>query len=298
MGVWFDWQSQGARITQNLMHDNMPPEGTAPARGSMYSCDIFIEVGHGPTLIDNNLLLSKGAVSIPTEGVACVNNLMLGAFLTVNSGVDSVVNGQREPRYTPYHIRHRTEVAGFMTILHGDDRVYNNIMVQYYPVTDPERPFTSTVYEVAGTAQFDIFPSYEEWIAQFDFTKEPHMGELAKAHFGHLPVWIDGNAYFGGAKVSKHDKNALVHETDEVKVELSCEDGKCVLKTNVFELVKGFERGIITSDILGQAFEPEQRYENPDGTEIIFNRDYFGDHRGTKAIPGPFAEVKSEYTVL
>ena len=298
MGVWFDWQSQGARITSNLMHDNMPPEGTAAALGAMYSCDIFIEVGHGPTLIDNNILLSKGAVSIPTEGVACVHNLMLGAFLTVNSGVDSIVNGQREPRYTPYHIRHRTEVAGFMTILHGDDRIYNNIMVQYYPITDAERPFTSSTYEVAGTAQFDIFPSYEDWIAQFDFTKAPHMGLLAQAHFGHLPVWIDGNAYLSGATVSKHDKNALVNDSAEVKVELSCEDGKCVLKTNIFELVKDFQDGIITSDILGCAFEPEQRYENPDGTEIIFNRDYFGGHRGLTAIPGPFAEVKEEYTVL
>ena len=297
MGVWLDWQSQGARISQNLMHDNMPPEGTLPSLGSMYSNDIFIEVGHGPTLIDNNILMSKASVSIPTEGVACVHNLMLGSFVTVNSGVDSIVNGQREPRYTPYHMHHRTEVMGFMTILHGDDRIYNNIFVQNYPVTDPERTPESNLYEVAGTAPFDIFPSYEEWIAQFDFTKEPVMGALASAHFGHLPVWIDGNAYFNGATVSKHDQHRLVNATDKAFARLECEDGKCVLKTNIFELVKGFEDGIITSDVLGCAFEPEQRFENPDGTEIIFNRDYFGGHRGLSAIPGPFAEAKDEYVV-
>ena len=98
---------------------------------------------------------------------------MLGSFALINSGVDSVVNGQREPRYTPYHIRHRTEVAGFMTILHGDDRIYNNIIIQHYPVTDPEKTPADNDYEAAGTAPFDIFPSYEEWIGNFMLDREP-----------------------------------------------------------------------------------------------------------------------------
>ena len=41
--------------------------------------------------------------------------------------------------------------------------------------------------------------------------------------------------------------------------------------------------------IPGEAFEPEERFENPDGTDIIFNEDYLGDHRGVSTIPGPFA---------
>ena len=45
----------------------------------------------------------------------------------------------------------------------------------------------------------------------------------------------------------------------------------------------------ITSQVLGKAFEPEQRFENPDGTEITLDTDYAGDHRGLKTIPGPFA---------
>ena len=47
--------------------------------------------------------------------------------------------------------------------------------------------------------------------------------------------------------------------------------------------------GIISSDTLGLAFEPEQRFENPDGTDIIFDADYFGGHRGPETMPGPFA---------
>ena len=66
-------------------------------------------------------------------------------------------------------------------------------------------------------------------------------------------------------------------------------DGQYYLKTNVYDLMDGFKAGIINSDILGYAFEPEQRFENPDGTEIIFTEDYLGGHRGVSAVPGPFA---------
>ena len=289
MGVWLDWEAQGARISRNLLHDNQRPEGVEPAQGAMFSNDVFIEVGHGPTLIDNNVMLSKVAAAIPSEGIAFVHNLTLGSFVLVNSGVDSIVNGQREPRYTPYHIRHRTEVAGFMTILHGDDRIYNNIFIQQYPITDKEKEPTASDYEVVGTAPFDIFPTYEEWIANFQMGQEPNMGHLAQFHFGHLPVWVDGNAYFNGASVYAKEDHKMIGKK-KVKVALSEKDGKWLLDTNVYELLKDFRDGIITSDLLGKAFEPEQRFENPDGTEIIFDRDYFGDHRGTEALPGPFTD--------
>lgn len=289
MGVWLDWEAQGARISQNLMHDNWRPEGREQARGAMFSTDVFIEVGHGPTLVDNNLLLSPVSVTIPSEGIACVHNLILGGFSLINSGVDSIINGQREPRYTPYHIRHRTEVAGFMTILHGDDRIYNNLFIQAYPVTHPEKKPTDADYQVVGTAPFDIFPTYEEWIKPFRPEGNPDMGGLASAHFGHLPVWVDGNAYFGGATVCRHEQHYMADKRSRIRISLEEKDGKYRLKTNVFSKLKDFRDGLITSDVLGIAFEPEQRFENPDGTDILFNRDYFGNHRGTDTIPGPFA---------
>ena len=298
MGVWCDWEAQGARITQNLMHDNMRPEGVQFARGAMFSCDVFIEVGHGPTLIDNNVLLSRNSVVMPSEGLACVHNLMLGGFGLINSGVDSIVNGQREPRYTPYHIRHRTEVAGFMTILHGDDRIYNNIFVQHYPVTDPERMPTASDYEVAGTAPFDIFPTYEEWISHFMMDREPEMNALAPYHFGHLPVWVDGNVYLNGASVCRHEKHYLRPESANVKVKLTERDGRPCLRTNLYEFLGDFRSGLITSDVLGRAFEPEQRFENPDGTGIVFDRDYFGERRGADILPGPFADARNAERAL
>ena len=288
MGVWCDWEAQGARISQNLMHDNDRPEGLKQAPGAMFNTDVFIEVGHGPTLIDNNLLLSRYSVVMPSEGVACVHNLMLGSFGLINSGVDSIVNGQREPRYTPYHIRHRTEVAGFMTILHGDDRIYNNLFVQHFPVSDPEKTPQHPDYGVVGTAPFDIFPSYGEWIAHFKMDEtEPDMGALAQWHFSHLPVWIDGNAYFNGATVSRHEGHHLSCKNENAVVKLSEKDGKYFLETNLYSLLGDFRDGLISTETLGFAFEPEQRFENPDGSDILFDEDYFGMHRGVRAFPGP-----------
>ena len=297
MGIWLDWEAQGARVSQNLMHDNARPEGKEQAKGAMFNTDVFVEVGHGPTLIDNNLLLSPVAITIPSEGIACVHNLILGSFSLINSGVDSIINGQREPRYTPYHIRHRTEVAGFMTILHGDDRIYNNIFVQHHAITLPDKTAADADYQAVGTAPFDIFPTYEEWFAPFDSDRDPDMGGLAEAHFGHLPVWVDGNAYFNGANVYKKEEHKLCSDAKPL-IELSEKDGKWYLKTDFADLLKDFHVNALCTESLGKAFEPEQSFENPDGTPISFDSDYFGSHRGISPLAGPFADYdKTEITV-
>ena len=289
MGVWLDWEAQGARITQNIMYENHRPSYAKPAEGAMFSNDIFIEVGHGPALIDNNILLSSVSITIPSEGIAVIHNLVAGSFSLINSGVDSIVNDQREPRYTPYHIRHRTEVAGFMTILHGDDRIYNNIFIQKYPVKDDKMDPADAEHSVAGTAPFDIFPTYEDWIAQFHMDEEPDMHGLAPAHFGHLPVWINGNAYFNNATVCKHEKNKLTSATPAT-VDIIDENGGISLKTDIYSSLGDFKDSILSTNDLGTAFEPEQRFENPDGSDIVFDIDLLGNKRAGDTIPGPFTK--------
>ena len=287
MGIWCDWEAQGTRITQNLFHDNQRPAFAKQLKGGMMSQDIFVEVGHGPTLIDNNILLSEASLRMATEGVAMVHNLICGALTCVGGGTG--------PRYTPYHIPHRTEVMGFMTILHGDDRFYNNIFVQKWPAA----PFTvihdsddgqDEENREVGTHVMDEYPTYEEWIAQFDMdTDTPDMAKLAPAHEGRLPVWVEGNAYLGGAKACKNEINGLVNGEQPVQVEVELENGRPVLSTNVYELLEGFTGHRIDTQVLGKAFEPEEYFENPDGTPITFDQDYFGDHRGAHPLPGPFA---------
>jgi hypothetical protein len=302
MGIWCDWQAQGTRITQNLLHDNTLPNNTPVAMGAMMSQDIFVEVGHGPIIIDNNIMLSKVSLRIATQGVALVHNLLLGSFTSVGSGTDMLVKGVNQPRYTPYHIHHRTEVAGFMSILHGDNRIYNNIFVQNWPVDEVSEKegmgFAEKDNKEVGTAVFDDYPTYEEWIKNFELDKPADMIKLQDYHFSYLPVWVDGNVYFNGAKAYKNEKNNLIDEQNKVTVELIDQNGAFSLKTNLYDLLGGLKDEIITSDILGYAFEPEQRYENTDGSSIIFNSDYLGEHRGVSTIPGPFATEKSAQSLI
>ncbi|MBQ0001787.1 MAG: right-handed parallel beta-helix repeat-containing protein [Clostridiales bacterium] len=303
MGIWTDWEAQGTRISQNLMHDNQKPDFAKPLKGGMMSQDIFVEVGHGPTLIDHNLLLSDVSLRMATEGVAMVHNLICGSFTSVGGGCDSTVEGVYRQRFTPYHIPHRTEVMGFMTILHGDDRFYNNIFVQRWPAEDmvirsdsEEKYFTEN--RQVGTKIMDDYVTYDEWISWFDMDNDtPDMKGIEPAHWRALPVWVEGNAYLAGAAAYKNEKHNLIDTEGQIQIDLKEVDGRYVLSTNMYDFVKDFQVELITSDVLGKAFEPEQRFENPDGSEIIFNTDYLGAHRGAEIIPGPFAAPVKEQIV-
>lgn len=302
MGIWLDWQAQGSRVSQNLFHNNTLPENTPMAMGAMMSQDLFVEVSHGPTLVDNNVMLSKSSVRIACQGIAMVHNLILGALTGVGAGTDMVINGVIERRYTPYHIRHETEVAGFMTILHGDDRIYNNIFIQNWPIEEVEvkedMGFMTIDNKVVGTEVFDPFPEYDEWIIPFDLDGDPNMFTMQDYHYKKLPVWINGNAYLNGARPWNREKDNFVDNDNKVTIELVEVDGKYSIKTNLYEILKEYKTGIISSDVLGKAFEPEQRFENPNGTAITFDKDYFGGHRGINTLPGPFVDAESSEKTL
>ena len=106
-GIWLDWMTQGTRVTRNLLHDNGPSE------------DLFVEVNHGPFLVDNNILLSGNGILVNSQGGAYVHNLIAGRI--------RVAVGER--RLTPYLKAHSTEVAGLHGNASGDERYYNNIFV-------------------------------------------------------------------------------------------------------------------------------------------------------------------------
>ena len=290
MGIWCDWEAQGTRITQNLLHDNQRPAFARQLPGGMLSQDIFVEVSHGPTLIDNNILLSDVSLRMATQGVAMVHNLICGALTCVGGGTGS--------RYTPYHFPHRTEVMGFMTILHGDDRFYNNIFVQKWPAEpyvvqhDNDDGFDEENRAV-GTHPLDAYPTYAEWIALFDMdSDQPDMGKLAPAHEHKLPVWCSGNAYFNGARAWAKEHAPQLDNTHEIYVTLDERDGQPVLETNLYEWLRA-GCAMVNSEVLGKVFEPCQRFEAPDGTDLVFDADYLGNHRVPAVLPGPFANAES-----
>ena len=64
------------------------------------------------------------------------------------------------------------------------------------------------------------------------------MMKIAKAHFDHLPVWIEGNAYLGGAQRFCKEKNYLMDEKTEVYVNVREEGEKVYLDTNLADARK------------------------------------------------------------
>ena len=301
-GLWLDWQAQGTRVTQNLFHDNtLPFDGNANTDNlDGTGEDIFIEVSHGPTLVDNNILLSDYSMKLATQGVAVVHNLIAGSFTAVGRGTDNGSGEIPSPRYTPYHVPHRTEVDGFMTILHGDDRFYNNIFVQ-----KPIRPGMQEIHEVVkdsewtdgnlitGTVPFSGYPSEKE----FKKMCEGYcgMGSTIERdiYYRKLPVWLGGNVYFNGAKPADQETDAIVDTEHTVKLELKEENGTWHLDTDLYEYLPKTACAMISTETLGMAFEPEEKFENPDGTPIVFQYDYFGARQEINPLPGPFAAKES-----
>ncbi|WP_286035457.1 right-handed parallel beta-helix repeat-containing protein [Succinatimonas hippei] len=297
-GIWLDWQAQGTRVTQNLMHDNTPPLGTELPQELSLGEDIFVEVSHGPTLIDNNILLSIFSCKLATQGVAMVHNIISGPFIYVGSGTNNA--GTNQPRYTPYHVAHRTEVAGFMTILHGDDRFYNNIFIQNPVAEEFLKVSKEKNWEriaVTGTAPFNDYPTREEFLQQFFVSGDSGAVEDRNKYYKHLPVSTGGNVFFNGAKPCTKEKNFRIVD-NKVYVDLVEKDGKYHLYTNLNEVLPEFETEIISTETLGEAFEPEEKFENPDGSPIVFKYDYFDNGRTVNPLAGPFATKESYNEVL
>ncbi len=297
-GLWLDWQAQGTRVTRNLFFNNCLPKDENLTKGNVIGEDIFVEVSHGPTLIDHNVLLSDCAMKLATQGVAVVHNLIAGSFTAVGRGVNNGAPTKASPRYTPYHIPHRTEIAGFMTILHGDMRFYNNIFIQK-EIRPALQKMTETMANndwsdgnlIAGTVPYEGYPSFEEYTKQF----EGYCGMGAvrtDRYYNPLPVWSEGNVYYNGAKPMSRE-NAIVDKEHQITISLEEEDGNYRLKTNLYGYLPKMENRIITTDILGMAFEPEQKFENPDGTPIVLDKDYYGKEWGENSGAGPFAEYSA-----
>jgi alpha-N-arabinofuranosidase len=108
-GLWLDWMAQGTHVSANLFHDNQQ--------------DLFVEVDHGPFLIDNNLFLSS------LSPLLLDDNSQSGAF--VHNLFAGVIRANHyDKRQTPFLKAHSTEVGGYHDNPNGDHRYYNNLFAQ------------------------------------------------------------------------------------------------------------------------------------------------------------------------
>jgi hypothetical protein len=232
-GLWLDWMAQGTRVTRNLFYLNTTD-------------DIFVEVNHGPYLIDNNILLSATAVRDWSEGGAFVHNLFAGN-----------IEIRPQERFTPFHQPHSAELAGLKQTRCGDNRFYNNI-------------FMGGMQGEGNT-----------------------ISGLSAYHSTELPVFANGNIYYNGIEIFKTEKNFL-ELTNKAKLEMKEDKSALIFDFDLDKTINRLKTNLITTDFLGKAVVPGQGYENPDGTPITIDSDYFGNKRSKKnPVPGPF-EIPEE----
>ena len=260
-GVWLDWQTQGTRVSQNLFHDN-----------DKAWCDLFVEVSHGPYMIDNNIFASKHNILNVSQGGAYIHNLFFG----VNKKEACL------HRFTPYHGNHTTEIAGVVCVYGDDDRWYQNIFAGNAEETDEYKK---------GTAQYNGCPTSIE-----EYCSEEHTAEGSK-ETGRQTAYIDGNCYFNGAEAFEKEKNKVI-SNDDICPRFVNENEKVYLEINVPQEVLQVKTRLISTENLELPRITEQPYENPDGTPLTINTDYLGGCRTEMPTPGPFEEIESGYNKI
>jgi alpha-L-arabinofuranosidase len=240
-GLWLDWMAQGTRVSGNIFHDNGTVEdlkgwGEGVVSGGLQ--DMFVEVNHGPFLVDNNIFLSPYSLNNRSQGGAYVHNLFAGAFRIVPF----------DERETPFLRKHSTEVAGLHNNPCGDDRYYNNLFVT--------------------------------------------RGDLSPYDSAALSVWMNGNVFLNGALPSRAETEPILKPEFDPRVRL-------VEKSDGFYLELAFDKawGVkgkckpVTTKLLGKAVIPVCEFENPDGTPLHINMDYFGHNRSNSdPTAGPFED--------
>jgi alpha-N-arabinofuranosidase len=221
LAIWLDWMAQGARVTRNLLHNN--------------DNQLFVEVNHGPFLVDNNLFLSGSSLFDMSQGGAYVHNLFTGN-----------INHRPElSRETPYHPPHSTKVAGLRNIPGGDDRFYSNLIIA---------PGGLDTYDKAA-----------------------------------MPVKMEGNVYYKGARPNDKETKRIEKKDFDPELKVVEEDEGVFLQITLDKSLQSLSNSIVTTELLGRAKIPDAAYENPDGTPLKVDTDYYGKKRSeTNPSAGPF----------
>ena len=234
-GLWLDWMAQGTRVSGNLFYRQTTE-------------DIFVEVNHGPFLIDNNLLLSEGCITDLSEGGAYTHNLIAGK-------INSVPELSRE---TPYHPPHTTVVAGLVNVKGGDDRFFNNIFVAPRG-SEPNTRFGLGSYDACA-----------------------------------MPLHTGGNVYFKGTHPYAGEAGHFVVLAPGPDITVVERGNDVYLKMYPGEALRKHLTSLVSTDRLGRAEVSGLGYENPDGSPLKIDADYFGRPRDPmNPGAGPLANLPS-----
>lgn len=236
-GIWLDWMTQGTRVTRNLVYD-------------IASEDLFVEVNHGPFLVDNNLFLSNCVGILDgSSGGAYIHNIVKGKIIIV-----------QQERSTPWMRPHSTSVYGLAITRNADNRYYNNV-------------FLSVNDEINKTSWNPW------WIGRGTYG----LG----VYDGYYPMYVDGNVYIDEAVPFPGEDNSLHLPTHEPGIRIEERGEHVYLHLQMAGQFADFKVPNIGSEMLGRVNTSDAVYEKADGTPFVLDIDYFGQPRQENTLPGP-----------
>ncbi len=268
LGTWLDWQTQGTRITRNVYYANKR--------------DLFVEVSHGPYLVDHNVFASAVSFESFSQGGAFVSNLFCGTL-------------RWEPvmdRATPYHVPHSTQVAGYGVIHGADDRYVGNLFLG--GDVDCAYATGSTFHDTAryGTAVYEGHPTtFADYLDRID--RQPP-GDHTRFPGVKQPLYSRNNVYAGGARPSDADQDPRVLD-GEASAEI-VEDGDAVyLQTLLPEGFDGARVKVVSGLDLQRVRLVDADYEERDGSPALIDTDLVGDRKqvGQLYPAGPISVLAS-----
>ena len=261
LGIWLDWQTQGTRITSNVLWDN--------AR------DLFIEVSHGPYVVDHNVLASPVSVENHSQGGLYARNLLCGTV-----GLKQMLD-----RATPYHRPHSTQVAGYAIILTGDDRWIGNV----FAGGDLDAAYAADSWgrigSQTGTSAYDGYPtSLEQYLTDMGDRWD---GDHNRFGSRVQPYWSRSNVFVGGARPADVESDPLVLD-GPARVEVVTQGDEVWLEVDV----PGADAAVL--DVVTGAGLPPARlvgaeFEDPDGGALVLDSDLVGDRLDGELPAGPLA---------
>ncbi|SEL81764.1 right-handed parallel beta-helix repeat-containing protein [Paenibacillus sp. OK003] len=254
LGLWLDWQIQGTRISKNLFYNNYR--------------DLFLEVSHGPCIVDNNILTSDYALENVAQGGAYVNNLIAGKMIH-----RKVLN-----RSTPYHLPHSTKIAGFSLTYGGDDRFYNNIFVGKEGL------------QGAGTSHFK---NYTTSLTEYIDTVHKLHGDVEEYELVEQPVYINNNAYFNGAEPFEREIDHWVEEQFSPNLSIIDQGEAGYLSIELPEVAEHLYGAVHSTSTLPRVRIVDAEFENPDGSAVLLDTDFLDQPRARKDGLGPFSTLKN-----
>ncbi|MFQ3837686.1 right-handed parallel beta-helix repeat-containing protein [Staphylococcus pseudoxylosus] len=248
LGMWFDWQTQGTRISKNIFNDN--------------TRDLFVEVSSGPYIVDNNILTADYALDNHAQGGAYVNNIING----------EIVHRLMLDRATPYHVPHSTLIAGFAPVYGGDDRFYNNIFIGQEGIPN------------VGT---EIYNGYNTSLSEFKEAVAKEEGDHESFHKIKQPVYIEDNAYFNKADQFNREDRNFIDESVNPDLSIVEEGNDVYLNISVPESFIEFKGQVYDTETLPKVRIVDADFEDENGNSLTLNTDLNDDLREHESMIGP-----------